>query len=99
MKNKHLRIEVTARDIRLGQPKQGTSCPIARAMNRVVPSWSKPTIFVEHNNIQFSVLTDDEANWYIAEVGPKMEKFIERFDAGLPVKPFVARLRFEPEWY
>lgn len=76
-----LRIDVTEKDIRLGHVKDPWSCPIARGGRRAARK-------------KCVVGTKDVTIGHINVPLPKRaQRFIERFDAGLAVKPFSFTVR------
>ena len=80
-------ITVTQNDINLGTPSESDSCPIALA----ITSSGFYHVFVE----------DEKIEWFSkynrrSMIPPKkVRQFIERFDAGKPVRPFSFQLRWK----
>lgn len=74
---RRVKIEVTARDIEMGRPHRPRSCPIAFGILRVFPvGWVSVG----------DTITVGNGEW---KTPPSMLRFIKRFDAGKPVKPFT----------
>jgi hypothetical protein len=77
-----MKIEVTQEDIDRGIPEDPTSCPVARAVRRAFPDAKQ--IGVDYGE----VVVDD--NEWIVNAGTAI--FIEDFDRGDKVEPFVFEL-------
>jgi hypothetical protein len=77
-------VTVTAEDIARGFPRDCGQCPINLALRRVMPRhviWfavADTTVQYEAYGVPLS-----------AKLPPEATAFIHRFDAGLPVEPFV----------
>lgn len=80
-------IEVTQEDIDKGVPENCSKCPVARAIERTLPNPS-PSIAVDPEVIEWF----DGDQWQFRYTKVKVQTFIERFDAGKPVKPFSFEL-------
>lgn len=92
-KSKTVVVKVTALDIKNGTPGHGDSCPIALALGRYKDdlracrkpaSWDVDTLGID--------LAYEDMPSHI-NIPAKAKKFIERFDAEMPVKPFSFRIR------
>jgi hypothetical protein len=78
-----LKINVTRRDIKLGERGHYAACPVARACRR-----HKPTAraWVLGNSI--SVAASPTAHLGTAPLPDEVRAFIANFDRGEPVRPF-----------
>ena len=76
-----VRVEVTQEDIEKGKRKAGWACPIARAIKRRVPQSRRRDVFVEHALW--------EVGYHVRPLPRTAQRFVKRFDAGEPVKPFA----------
>jgi len=83
-------IHVTKHDIAAGEPEEGNSCPIARAVAR---SFKKKvgTYFVHEDRISKD---EDYDGPTFGTLPQKAQLFIEKFDRERPVRPFSFVLRY-----
>ena len=84
-----MRIEVTLEDINKGKRDNCRKCPVALAVQRVMPPGYKADIDQDY----ISYL--DKAGIYhiLCNAPAKVTTFIKRFDAGKPVKPFTFTIK------
>lgn len=73
--------QVTRTHIKNGKPCSLDSCPIALSLNEKFPD--AQNICVDDDKVSI------DGNWYAIRRG---KQFIDRFDAGLPVKPITYEL-------
>jgi len=77
-----IRVEITREDIKTGIRKDPCNCPIAKAFKH-----STDFIWVE---VKPATITFDTGQGYRFMLLPrKVQKFIEKFDKGMKVKPFT----------
>jgi hypothetical protein len=81
---KTITVRVTKTGIKRGLRKDGSSCPIARALHRC----GMKSVSVCHRRIEYGWSLQHEVR-----APAKARRFIRRFDAGKPVKPFTFTLR------
>ena len=101
-------VEVTEDDIRKGTRKDACSCPIAIALRRAVVAdledggrddvKDSVAVEVDYDDIrfwdiykgedEFNLFPVDEEDWY------GIKNFIENFDLGNDVEPFVVELKY-----
>ena len=74
------KIEVTATDIKKGEPVAVYTCPIGRAINR--------TLRIKSVYVADLIEYSKGGKNFVANLPARVEKFIDRFDAGKSVKPF-----------
>ena len=74
-----MKITVTKKHIKLGKIKNPKSCPIALACNAKKRGWKVMDLYIQYFN---------EGNYNMYDLPIRAQKFIERFDDGLEVKPF-----------
>jgi len=79
------KIEVTATDIKKGEPDAVYKCPIGRAINR--------TLKVKNTYVAEMIYFRYSGKEMVANIPVKVEKFIERFDDSKSVKPFSFTLK------
>ena len=81
-----VKIQVTAEDIEHGTRKDAKCCPIALACKRL--ELTDPDVCGEYSDgIQVRDDGEEDGYWRY-KLPPEAAKFVEDFDAGLPVKPF-----------
>ncbi len=79
-------IRVTQEDIRKGKAGTYQGCPVALAVSRVLPFYS---CSITPFKALFQINSPEvSSQWVIAELPKSAARFVERFDAGKPVKPF-----------
>jgi len=83
-----LLIDVTEEDIKAGIPKDSSHCPIALAATRaIIETFNVTPISVEvEGSIIFAL---DAGEIYYVEDKVKFYSFIESFDSGYIVEPFM----------
>lgn len=90
-------VEVTEDDIRQGIRGECGTCPLARALNRVVESQWKVKVYSFHAQLE------DAADLWEAVLPNSAEDFVASFDRGGPGEPFAFDLSFnsinEGEWH
>ncbi len=74
------KIEVTATDIKKGEPFNVYTCPIGRAISR--------TLRIKSVYVAELIEYHKSGKYFVATLPVKVEKFIDRFDGGKLVKPF-----------
>lgn len=92
MATKKVRVNVTARDIRLGQPKGLHYCPIARAVSRLgiardMRASAAPGAAYLMGPFMFGEYAEEVVR-YCLRLPPHATEFMYQFDASNPVKPF-----------
>lgn len=83
---KKIRVKVTKRDIKLGLREDMTRCPVALALHHRK---------FKAANVCYNLISLDGL-WYRPESIPSpksVERFVKRFDAGKPVRPFSFTLK------
>ena len=100
-------VEVTKDDIRQGVRKDACQCPIAIALTRAIKSQIEDSTGIEPEDMsvevdfddirywnhdisgdEFNLFPVDEEDWY------EIKNFIENFDLGNDVEPFVVELKY-----
>tara|TARA_R100000329_G_scaffold86698_1_gene73102 strand:- start:774 stop:1091 length:318 start_codon:yes stop_codon:yes gene_type:complete len=100
-------VEVTKDDIRQGVRKDACQCPIAIAITRAIKSQIEDSTGIEPEDMsvevdfddirywnhdisgdEFNLFPVDEEDWY------EIKNFIENFDLGNDVEPFVVELKY-----
>ena len=100
-------VEVTKDDIRQGVRKDACQCPIAIAITRAIKSQIEDSTGIEPEDMsvevdfddirywnhdisgdEFNLFPVDEEDWY------GIKNFIENFDLGNDVEPFVVELKY-----
>lgn len=79
-----MRIDVTQADIDSGERHECRSCPVALAVNRVLPGGL-------HSEVSHYVaIVDEKCNWHRSFSIPEVRRFVGQFDRGWPsdVSPF-----------
>lgn len=77
-------ISVTQEDIRLGTRKDQHTCPIALAVQRVLPEFAN----IEVSNDEISIGAPKFYSFYSHELPISAIDFIRAFDNERPVEPF-----------
>jgi hypothetical protein len=92
---KIIRVIVTEEDILQGKPHKSSCCPIALALRRiphvVLAAGHCPRVFHDEASIQLE-------DWPFPEgsmLPVRAQDFIDDFDAGDPVEPFIFNLEFD----
>ena len=98
-KNKNkITINVTARDIRRGEPDNPSYCPVAIAIHRKTGEHnievSCLSIFntIYHNDYKDSGKVFKDSEKIFIDSPKKVQKFVSKFDDGKKVKPFKFQL-------
>lgn len=79
-------VRITLGCIRLGRRGSADCCPVALGMARAgIP---RPNVY----NSSFNYGPESRRGW--GTLSEKVCEFVQRFDAGKPVKPFSFRVRF-----
>ena len=100
-------VEVTKDDIRQGVRKDACQCPIAIAITRAIKTQIEYSTGIEPEDMsvevdfddirywnhdisgdEFNLFPVDEEDWY------EIKNFIENFDLGNDVEPFVVELKY-----
>jgi hypothetical protein len=78
---KRITLDITDKDIRLGEPEDCRRCAAARAAKRLRLA---KVVSVHAEGVCFS----DESNTTLAvyKMSPRLARFVRRFDEGLPVQ-------------
>jgi hypothetical protein len=88
-----MKINVTAKHIKMGVPSEADSCPIAHAVREAVNKSCLKTLLKDK---RICVNESEITVGSLTMMPPqKAVKFIETFDEEKPVKPFSFNLRFE----
>jgi hypothetical protein len=82
-KTKQLVVKVCQGDINSGVPENATSCPIARALRSIVKDVNGYEVLQDQIQIRGKIMA----------LPKSARKFIKKFDAGDPVKPFNFRVK------
>ncbi len=85
-------INVTTEDIELGSRGHNRRCPIARAIQRIVPSLYS---VVGCESVDIYLPNNSSPNWY--RLPPVAAAFVRNFDEGLAVAPLNFQLEYEPK--
>ncbi len=85
---KRIKVDVSKHDVRLGRRMSFTGCPVARSLSRSL----NQRVWVSGLEILC-----DRGPAYIP-TPERVKRFIERFDAQNPVKPFTFTLNVPDEW-
>lgn len=75
-----MKIRVTKKDIELGEPGSGTTCPIARAVRRV---YQGRDVFAGFTYVKVKSISG------VTILPEKVMDFISDFDSMRPVEPFT----------
>lgn len=86
------KIKVTKNDIKFGYPNSATTCPIARAVQRLLPDGN---VFVYPTEIEFCQLTESKHDHIRTKLPEEAVQFIRDFDTGNKVRPFTFELEIE----
>lgn len=82
---KHLKFNITDRDIVKGKQADPSNCAIARALLR---NKKVKRVKVFHDTCHIQVLENKKTTSYKAPMPREAQTFVRRFDAGLCVAPF-----------
>ena len=88
----HLTVEVTQRDIDLGKRINSDRCPIALAVNRLVPGY---VTVVNRTDITIFGPGPKHRQWRTFKTPAVMALFIAQFDRGAKVYPITFSLNKE----
>lgn len=84
------RVDVTYDDIQHGKQRSCFSCPVARAMTRVM----KHRTTVGRHSFTVQV----EPRWWSSMLPEEVTSFIIRYDSGHPVEPFTFHVEIPTEY-
>lgn len=87
-----IKLSISSDDIKHGVLNCNTDCPVARAVKSVLKYKYRRNVRAYNTHVRFTRMI--KHFWYPSSV----ERFINRFDAGKPVKPFNFELDL-PELY
>jgi hypothetical protein len=79
------KVKVTKDHIKRGEQESAAHCPVALAVRDYMKGYKDGTIFVDHEIIEIG---------HFSFFSPRsVARFIRKYDAGRPVKPFTFTLR------
>lgn len=89
-----LRLAVTEEDILHGKLNDCCRCPVARALDSALAEYTAADQDLITSFVNQRSMTAAGPAWLMAPVSlPEIQKFVSRFDNGLPVKPFTVGFR------
>ena len=89
-----VKVNVTASCIHWGCKKEGSSCPVARAIRKCLPNaWS-----VDVGDDELAVMSSGYTTWIKVPLPKKAREFIAAFDRGWEVRPFSFTLNVPKEF-